>query len=136
MRGRGRSPLDPESANSNITIRPPRSKRRRTSRLPPSSYVFSWSLYLSSIAFLLYLSSYLPLSLFLSFLTRTLVPKLLLPVPAAPVSLLSFPPLLSLFTPLYACPQCLRCTSALTSTNSRRLARKRRRHKRIFTLRR
>lgn len=38
---RGRSPLDPEPANSNITIRPPGPERRRTLRLPPSSYVLA-----------------------------------------------------------------------------------------------
>lgn len=47
---RGRSPLDPESANSNITIRPPGSERRRTLRLPPSSYVLSLSLFCVSLS--------------------------------------------------------------------------------------
>lgn len=50
---RGRSPLDPESANSNITIRPPGSERRRTLRLPPSSYVLSLSLSSASLSLFL-----------------------------------------------------------------------------------
>lgn len=53
---RGRSPLDPESANSNITIRPPGSERRRTLRLPPSSYVLSLSLSLFCVSLSLFLS--------------------------------------------------------------------------------
>lgn len=109
----------------------PRGGEHRDYRLPPT---FSRGLSISLLSS--FYSICLSTSPSFSLLSRTLVPKLLLPVPAAPASLLSFPSLLSLFPPLYACPQCLRCTSALTSTNSRRLARKRRRHKRIFTPRR
>lgn len=83
-RRRERPPLDPESANSNITIRPPRSKRRRTSRLPPSSYVFSsLALSLSSPFY----STYLFLARSRSYLPRTPAPNLSFPVPAAQLSL-------------------------------------------------
>lgn len=124
-RRRERPPLDPESANSNITIRPPRSKRRRTSRLPPSSYVF-WSLALSLSS--PFYSTYLFLAW--SYLPRMLAPNL---------SFLSLPPsfLCASLLPLSP-PQpppirrrCRRCISALTSANSGRPARKRRRQTRI-----
>lgn len=74
---RGRSPLDPESANSNITIRPPGSERRRTLRLPPSSYVLSLSLSLLRLSLSLSLS---PWHLILSY-HRALVSCHLGPLP-------------------------------------------------------
>ena len=67
---RGRSPLDPESANSNITIRPPGSERRRTLRLPPSSYVLSLSLSSASLSFFLSFSLSLASHSFLPPCTR------------------------------------------------------------------
>lgn len=121
-------PLDPESANSNITIRPPRSKRRRTSRLPPSSYVFSsLALSLSSPFYSTYL-----------FLARFYLPR----TPAPNLSRLSLRrPAFSalLFFPCHPQPppfqrRCRRCISALTSAKlEARPARKRRRQTRFLS---
>lgn len=108
---RGRSPLDPESANSNITIRPPGSERRRTLRLPPSSYVLSLSLFCVRLSLSLFLSL-----LGISFYHRALVschlgPLPLFstrhPTPRPNTNLLSSPPFLH------------GRTSVLTSANSR-----------------
>lgn len=91
-RRRERPPLDPESANSNITIRPPRSKRRRASRLPPSSYVFSsLALSLSSPFY----STYLFLARSRSCLPRTPAPNLSLLSPPPSFLCASLPPLSS-----------------------------------------
>lgn len=125
-RERGRPPLDPESANSNITIRPPRPKRRRTSRLPPSSYVFS-TLSVSSLCCRLFTP---PTSFSRFYLSHAAAPKLpFLPRPCFfYVSSSLFPP------SRHAAAQHLRCTSALTSAKLEAPgARKRRRQTRFHS---
>lgn len=109
---RGRSPLDPESANSNITIRPPGSERRRTLRLPPSSYVLSLSLFCARLS----------LSLFLSLLGISFFPTTVHSFRAISVPSPCFRPATQLRdpTPTSSPPPFLHGrTSVLTSANSR-----------------